>query len=58
MPMIFAPSRDKARAILVGRFVDNGPDAPKGKRFARHVPIGGSAHQRRKALRSMLRQVN
>jgi len=56
--MIFFSSRDKARAATFGKFIDNGPNAAKGKRFARRIhAISGNAAQRRKQMRVVLRNV-
>jgi hypothetical protein len=52
-------SRTAARAYPLGKLIDNGPDAPKTARWARGIPcLSGSARQRRKTLRAMLRKVS
>lgn len=56
--LVFFSSRDKARLATFGKLVDNGPDAPKGKRFARKISgITGNAAQRRIQRRATLRAV-
>ena len=53
---IYFTSRDKARAATVGRMVDNGPDAPKGKRYARKLSgISGNSRQRKQAGKRAIR---
>lgn len=38
MAKVFFATREKARATMKAhKLVDNGPDAPKGKRFAREL---------------------
>jgi hypothetical protein len=57
--LIFFPSRDAARKATIGKFVDNGQDAPKGSRYARKVSgISGNAHQRKIALKRAMRVCN
>lgn len=58
MTNIYFATRDAARAMKIGRYVDHGTTAPKGKRHACAIPLAGNARQRRKSLRAMLRQVS
>lgn len=55
--IIFYASRVAARAVNIGALVDNGPSAPKGKRYGRKLSaISGNARQRRRSLRAILSQ--
>jgi hypothetical protein len=52
---IYFATRDKARSATFGKMVDNGPDAPKGRRFARDISnVSGNAAQRRKTIRAVV----
>jgi hypothetical protein len=54
---IYFNTRDAARKQQFGKFIDNGADAPKGKRYARKLSgISGNAHQRKIALKKAIRE--
>lgn len=53
---VFYTTRTAARAAGFGKFVDNGPDSPKGRRYGRALSgIGGNSRQRRKCVRAIMR---
>ena len=59
MRVITFTSRNAARAFPLGKLIDNGPEAPKAARWGRGIPgLSGSAQQRRKALRQLLRNAS
>lgn len=53
---IYFSSRNAARSATFGTMVDNGTEAPKGKRFARKLcGISGNAKQRKQAVKRAIR---
>jgi len=56
---IFFSTRTEARnAVSLGKFIDHGVEAPKGKRYARKLSgISGNAHQRKIAMKKAMRVV-
>jgi hypothetical protein len=59
MRQITFTTRTAARAYPLGKLIDNGPEAPKEARWGRGIPgLSGSASQRRKAIRAMLRKAS
>lgn len=56
---IFFNTRTEARNAPFGKMIDHGPEAPKGKRYARKIAgISGNAHQRKIALKKAMRVMN
>ena len=52
---IFYPTRNAARAACFGKFVDNGPVAPKGQRYGRALSGIGGNSRHRKCVRAIMR---
>lgn len=53
---IYFKSRDAARQATFGKMIDNGPDAPKGQRYARRLTgISGNSKQRKQQTKRILR---
>lgn len=56
---IYFNTREAARKQAIGKYIDNGTDAPKGKRYARKIAgISGNAHQRKIALKKAMREAS
>ena len=56
---IYFNTRTEARnAASLGKFIDNGAESPKGKRYARKIAgISGNAHQRKIAMKKAIRDI-